>query len=176
MLALYLSMLGDDEEDRRAFADLYTQFYSKLAAVAARYFPNDPKMAEDAVHNAFLQVIRHFEKISEIPCNKLLLWLVCIVKNESITLLRKRQKTEPLEDWTAVERPSEDGVGYDGVVECIRRMPETYRSVLEMRFVEEMTGREIARALGMSEGAVNTRISRGRALLIEKLREEGITP
>ena len=54
-------------------------------------------------------------------------------------------------------------------------MPETYRAVLEMRLVEERTTREIAAALGLSEGAVNTRISRGRALLAEKLRKEGYT-
>ena len=61
------------------------------------------------------------------------------------------------------------------IIDTIRSMPETYRAVLEMRLVEERTTREIAAALGLSEGAVNTRISRGRALLAEKLRKEGYT-
>ena len=56
----------------------------------------------------------------------------------------------------------------------ICRMPETYRAVLEMRFVEERSTREIAQKLNIPEATVNTRIFRGRSLLIERLREEGL--
>ena len=52
-------------------------------------------------------------------------------------------------------------------------MPETYREVLTLRFVLEWSSKEIARTLGLSVGAVNTRISRGRAMLIQRLKEEG---
>ena len=55
----------------------------------------------------------------------------------------------------------------------IRSMPETYRQVLEMKFVLEMKDKEIGKALGLSADAVSQRVRRGRKLLIEKLREEG---
>ena len=58
----------------------------------------------------------------------------------------------------------------------IRAMPETYRAALEMRFVLEMTHKEISKALGISETAAANRVSRGRKLLIEKLKEEGYEP
>ena len=63
----------------------------------------------------------------------------------------------------------------DYFFEMIRAMPETYRAALEMRFVEEMSTREIAAALHISEDAANARISRGRRLLTEKLRREVYT-
>lgn len=52
-------------------------------------------------------------------------------------------------------------------------MPDIYRTVLEMRFVEERSTKEIAKALSLKETTVDVRIHRGRALLIRKLREEG---
>ena len=81
----------------------------------------------------------------------------------------------PLEDWEAFAAQAESGEAED-IVAVIRAMPETYRAALEMKFLQERTDREIARALHLSEGAVRVRISRGRALLQKKLREEGYAP
>ena len=68
--------------------------------------------------------------------------------------------------------PAEDG-GFRALVEVIRRMPETYRRVMELRFLTEWSHAEIARELHITEGAVKTRVSRGRQLLIEAMRKEG---
>lgn len=168
MLVFYLAAL-ENEGERRQFSELYTRYYSQMAAVAARYFPGDPASAEDAVHNAFLQVIRHFSKISEISRDEIPFWLVSIVKNESITLRRKHQRLVPLMDWAGPAAPG--GEDYLLTVELIRQMPETYRSALEMRFVEERSYQEIAQALGLSETAVKSRVSRGRTLLLRQLEE-----
>lgn len=172
MLAMLLSVLSD-EEDRKALYDLYTQYQDAMLRVARRYFPTDQTSAEDAVQNAWLRVIDNFSKIFDIPCKKRGAYLVIIVKNEALTLLRKYEKELPL-DESLIGTGPEDGDGAS-IVDVIRSMPETYRAVLEMRLVEERTTREIAAALGISERAVDTRISRGRALLVEKLRKEGYT-
>ena len=59
------------------------------------------------------------------------------------------------------------------ILDIIHKMPELYRAVLEMRFVEECSTREIATRLHLTESTVNTRIHRGRILLMKKLEEEG---
>lgn len=66
--------------------------------------------------------------------------------------------------------------GVEDVAAIIRSMPEQYREILDLKFLEEKTDQEIADLLGLSKGAVSTRISRGRKLLQEKLREEGYRP
>ncbi|MGL5259319.1 MAG: RNA polymerase sigma factor [Lachnospiraceae bacterium] len=45
--------------------------------------------AEDAVHNAFLRVINHLEKINENDCHKTRAFLVVILKNIAIDIYRK---------------------------------------------------------------------------------------
>ena len=52
--------------------------------------PTHQSVAEDAVQNAFMQVIRHFERIYQIPCEDLRSWLISIVKSEAYMILRKR--------------------------------------------------------------------------------------
>lgn len=172
-MLIFLSMLESDRE-RRVFSELYNQYGNAMLRVAQRYFPEDPQDAEDAVQNAWLKVVKNILKIQEIPCKKRGAYLVIIVRNEAIAILRKRRRELPFEDALAGEAA---GLGDDSrkpVIELIRAMPDTYRAVLEMRFVEERSTKEIAAALHLTESAVNTRIHRGRAILIEKLREEGI--
>ena len=171
MLTMLLSMLSD-EEDRKALYELYTQYQDAMLRVARRYFPTDPASADDAVQNAWLRAIDNFSKIFEIPCKKRGAYLVIIVKNEALTLLRKYGRELPLGELLTEIGTEDDSAS---IVDVIRSMSETYRAVLEMRLVEERTTREIAKALGLSERAVDTRISRGRALLAEKLRKEGYT-
>ena len=118
----------------------------------------DPHDAEDAVQNAFLQVIHHFDEISEIPCKKLGFWIISIVKNEALMILRRKQKELPQEDWDTFSADVSDPTSYNE---------------LEMRLINGYSGKEIAQHLGISESAVNTRISRGRALLREIAVKEG---
>ena len=55
-----------------------------------------------------------------------------------------------------------------------RQLPETYRAVLEMKLLIGYTDREIAQKLGLSETAVSSRASRGRALLRKLVEKEGL--
>ena len=125
------------------------------------------------MQNTFVQIIRHFEKVYEIPCDELLFWCISIVKNEAYAILRKKQKTVLMEDWDAAAADTEMISSYDEIVKLFGRLPETYRGALEMKLLLDYSGKEIAQHLGISETAVNTRISRGRALLREIMEREG---
>ena len=54
------------------------------------------------------------------------------------------------------------------------RLPEEYRQVLSMRLVEGLGNGETARRLGLSQSAASRRFEKGRQLLAQMLREEGI--
>lgn len=170
MLSLFLSVL-ETERDRQRFMSLYDQCHARIEQTAKRIL-NDQQDAEDAVQNTFVQIIRHFEKVYEIPCDELPFWCISIVKNEAYAILRKKQKTVLLEDWDA-KADTEMISSYDEIVKLFGRLPETYRGALEMKLLLDYSGKEIAQHLGISETAVNTRISRGRALLREIMEREG---
>jgi len=169
MLAFLLNALESPGE-RRQFAALYEQYHDRMERIALHMLGN-PHDAEDAVQNAFCQIIRHFDKLDEIPCEKRVFWIISIVQNEARMILRKRRRTVPLEDWDGPEEA--DVSNYQELVELFRHLPETYRAVMEMKFLLDCSDREIARRLGISETAVSTRVNRGRALLKKILEKEG---
>lgn len=172
-MLIYLSALETDDE-KREFMLLYNAYHEVMLRVAKKYFPSDQMALEDAVQTAWLKVIKSFQKILEIPCKKRGAYCVIIVKNECISLLRTRKGELSYDELepTISEEQHEDGAV--AIIDLICRMPETYRAVLEMRFVEERSTREIAQKLNIPEATVNTRIFRGRSLLIDRLREEGL--
>ena len=171
MLSYLLAAL-ESEEDKRRFTKLYEENHVRAEQTALRILKNQHD-AEDAVQNAFMQIIRHFEKIDEIPCEKLPFWIVCIVKNEAVTILRKNQRTVQFENWDSFAADAESVTDYLELVQLFSRLPETYRAALEMRLINGYSGKESAQHLGISESAVNTRISRGRTLLREIAVKEG---
>lgn len=174
-MLIYLQSLADDEGDRRAFTQLFHQYHARMEAVARRILPQQ-KDAEDAVQNAFLQVIKHFQKFYQIPCEELPFWLICITKNEALMIRRKDRHTLPLEDWDDAAVTVEPQLEHGGLLELFSRLPEPYRAVLEMKLLLGYTDREIARHLGLTETAVSTRANRGRAMLRELAEKEGLHP
>ena len=100
------------------------------------------------------------------------------MKNEALAILRKKKKTiliiEELEENPAAG--VEEAMSYKEVVRLFAQLPETYRSVLEMKMILGYSGKEIAKRMGLTENTVNVRITRGRAMLREIAGKEGIYP
>lgn len=172
-MLIYLAMLETDG-DRQEFLELYHLYSNSMLLVAKKILGQDHSSVEDAVQNAWMRVVENFSKIQAIPCKKRGAYLVIIVKNEAISILRKRQKELPLNEAMIREETAIDSSSQP-ILDIIHEMPQIYRAVLEMRFVEECSTREIASRLHLKESTVNTRIHRGRLLLIKKLKEAGYT-
>lgn len=172
MLAFFLAALESDE-DRELFVFIYEHYRARMEQTAIRILGLQSD-AEDALQNAFMQVIRHFEKVYLIPREELIFWLISIVKNESLMILRKRKKEIQFENWDSVTETAKDVTNYNELVDLFRNLPETYRSVLEMKILLGYTDREIAEHLNISETAVSTRASRGRELLRKIMEKEGV--
>lgn len=97
MLALFLAAL-ESNEDKQVFIKIYEQHLPLMERTATRIL-KEQSDSEDAVQNAFVQIIRHFDKIHKIPREELPFWIISIVKNEALSIIRKRQKTVSLENW-----------------------------------------------------------------------------
>lgn len=171
MLAVLLAALESDT-DRQKFIEIYEKYHVQMERTAMRILKEQSDV-EDAVQNAFMQMIRHFEKIFEIPCEELPFWIISIVKNEARAILRKNRRTVSLEDWDGFAEHIDDISGYTELVDLFTQLPETYRSVLELKMLHGYTDKEIAKRVGISETAVSSRATRGRTLLREIVEKEG---
>lgn len=78
MLQIYLSMI-DTEDEQIKFELLYKK-YRKLMHWIAKGILNDDSLAEDAVHEAFLRILKNFHKVGEISCPKTVIFTVIILR------------------------------------------------------------------------------------------------
>ena len=171
MLMIYLQML-DTPEEKAKFEEVYLAYRGMMFNIANGILQNE-KDAEDAVHNAFLWIIKNFSKFFEKPCENLAPLNAIIVRNESITIARKRSRLVLMDDWGDFEDTAAEASNYGELVEIFNQLPQTYRAVMEMKLVLGFTDGEIADRLGLTKTAVSTRANRGRQLLREIVTKEG---
>ena len=171
MLICYLQMLDTPEEKIR-FEQIYLKYRGLMYHVADGIL-HDRQDAEDAVHNAFLRIIKKFSKFQNTSAKDLAPQIVVIARNEAISLLRKKKDVVPLEDWEGFAETAEEVSDYHALVDTFTHLPQTYRAAMEMKLLLGYSDGEIAAKLGLSKTAVSVRISRGRQLLRDIVTQEG---
>lgn len=88
-MIIYLSMI-DNQVDRDKFEFIYDNYrYTML--YAARGELRDEYLAEDAVQEAFMAIVKNISCISIEDCNKLRRLVVIITKNKAVDIIRKRE-------------------------------------------------------------------------------------
>ena len=101
MLSFYLS-LADTPEDKDKIRGIYEKYHDLMMAVAVRFF-DDRHDAEDAVHQAFLTVIKNLEKISRVDCPETRRFCVIITRSRCLDMLRSRKRDFSVENTDSVE-------------------------------------------------------------------------
>lgn len=170
---IYLQMI-DSKEDRSKFEQLYHRYCGLMFHVANKILRSEQD-AEDAVHQAFLSILKNFEKISDVECPETRSLVVIIVERKSIDLLRQRSRrpeAELDEEICGWEVPLP---GDGGLADAMAKLPARYREVLMLRFDNGYTTKEIARLFDMKQESVQRLIGRAKERLREILEQEGIT-
>ena len=99
--------------------------------------------------------------------------MATVAKNAALDILRTERQTEPFpEDWDPPAQ-NEHQEEYAYLISLIRALPESYRRILELKCVQELSNREIARRLKLKESTVASRVMRGRTMLRKCLEKEG---
>jgi RNA polymerase sigma-70 factor (ECF subfamily) len=172
------SAAGKAELDR-AFEELYRNHLRDVYSYSY-YRVGNHHDAEDLTEQAFLQAYRHFERAQrESDGRPLRPWLIRIAHNLAANHHRDRSR-RPVANIEAVEPPSDPHdteqivAGREELREVMRRLDdlsEERRDALIMRFALDMSNREIARALGKSDGATKVLIHRAIKQLEELIAE-----
>ena len=175
MLLLLLSMI-DTPQDRAKFEQVYLK-YRKLMMKVAMDILHDSYQAEDAVSQAFLQLIPNLEKIGDVDCHQTKNYLIIMVRRVCYAAYNEGKKAvqvsyEELGD--NILPASEDDMLemlYPELLEKVGTLPEMYADALYLMYCEEYSIKEIAELTGGSVNAVKKRLERGRQQLRAMLRE-----
>src|SRR5215211_5958695 len=125
--------------------------------------------AEDLTEQTFLQAYRHFERAQrESGGRPLRPWLIRIAHNLAANYYRDRSRRPqtPIDDAGALSTPHtteslvESRQDLERIIGAVHELPDDRREALIMRFALGMDNREIARALGRSDGATKVLLHR----------------
>jgi RNA polymerase sigma-70 factor (ECF subfamily) len=168
----------------RAFEELYRAHLRDVYSYAY-YRVGNHHDAEDLTEQAFLQAYRHFERARrESNGRPLRPWLIRIAHNLASNYYRDRAR-RPVANIEAVEPPMHPHdtervvAGREELREVIEKLgdlPDDRREALIMRFALGMSNREIARALGRTDGATKVLIHRAIRQLEELMEEQSALP
>jgi RNA polymerase sigma-70 factor (ECF subfamily) len=165
------------EGDEAAFEQLVLRHQRYVFNLAYRVL-GDYAEAEDMTQEAFVRVWRGLSGFRGQA--QFTTWLYRIVHNLCLNRLpglrRELLQAKPLEEVVADPSPSPTDL-FDTRERLaflhaqLDRLPEKYRLVLTLRYLQHLSYAEVAAALDMPMGTVKTHIHRARRLLRERLRQ-----
>ncbi|MEA4964522.1 MAG: RNA polymerase sigma factor [Oscillospiraceae bacterium] len=124
--------------------------------------------AEDAVQDTFLKLLQKAPAFASAEHQKA--WLIKVATNRCRDVRRFRSR-RPQINLTDLQMLVSDPESC-GIIEALMALPERFRIVLTLYYVEEYSMEKIASVIGKTTSAVKMRLQKGRRLLEEEYRKE----
>lgn len=153
-------------DDAKTIVHIYGNMLFRLCLVM---LGNDTD-AEDAVQETILKYLQKAPSFENSEHEKA--WLITVAKNECRNILRFKQRHQQVSLECLEDIPFESSES--GILEALMSIPEKFRLVLMLYYVEEYRIEDIAHIIKRTSSAVKMRLKKGRKLLETKYRMEYI--
>jgi RNA polymerase sigma-70 factor (ECF subfamily) len=145
--------------DRRAFEELISCFQPRLLR-HARYLTGDDDAAGDVVQESWMAMVRGIARIDDPATFRA--WAYRIVTNKCADLLRSRGRERQALRDRPVSQPVDQNGDDPMIRQAMARLGPEQRAILSLRYLEDMSTREIAGVLQIPEGTVKSRLHAAR--------------
>ncbi|WP_353948716.1 RNA polymerase sigma factor SigW [Sporolactobacillus sp. Y61] len=171
--------------DHQAFAELVDRYKNSVFNICFRMVGNRQE-AEDLSQETFIRAYNHIDRFD--INRRFSTWIFRIATNLSIDSLRRKKASVSLD----AEVPGTDGLSLNTMLSDpdesshpdkhllrseteqwvqhgIAQLPEKYRSAVVLKYIEELSLKEISEVMDLPIGTVKTRVHRGREMLRKTL-------
>ncbi len=175
-MLLFLLSLVDSLEDKKKVEELYYKYRTLMKYISMKMLHNED-MAEDAVGDALVSLIENLNRIDEVESDDTKSFIYIVIRNASLNRYNKSTKhpAENIDDFIEYQIDDTDvfeEVYLNDYFQCFTKLPPIYRDVIELKTYYDMSTKDIASVLHISEDSVRKRIERARKILKE-LMESG---
>lgn len=180
-----LVLAARDKGDQRAYADLM-RFYKEPVYMMLLRMTHNPTDADDLTIETFGKAFCQLHTYT--PTNTFATWLFAIASNSGIDYIRRRRlemvslnamSVRGDDDAYEYPLPSEDANPEEALIatqrgellrEVVGQLKPRYRTIVRMRYFEELSYDEIAERLKLPLGTVKIQLRRARMLLAQILQ------
>ncbi len=154
---------------------MFELYGERLYRIAYRYL-NDQMAAEDATSEAFVRIFASLPKQQFAHRNLFEAWMRRIVINQALGRLRQKKRWQQERTLPMVqERDGEEDIltmlSLQEVLRLIKRLPEGYRTILQLYVFDGYTHADIAKALGITVGTSKSQLNKARTYLKRQLKK-----
>ncbi len=158
------------EGDTDSFTQLARHYYPAMVAIAHSIL-GDRDLAEDATQLAFA---RAAVKLPQLKDNrKFAGWLAVICRNAARDMARRQNGCKAPDRYPRADDKSERDDSKEAVKEALKKLSDSAREVIYLRYYDGLSYEQISSVLGISEQAINGRLRRAKKKMAEYFRREG---
>lgn len=176
------------KKDSMLIERLYVDYNAIMYEEAIKIL-KEQQLAEDAMQQAFIKIIDNLHKIDEENKIRTKNFLTIICRNVAIDIYNKRNKITPMSDYidkiesNDVEEKECDDEPVNivisketenDIINAIGKLPEIYKDVIILESYYDYPKKKIAELMNLNYDTVKKRIERGRNMLAEVLKKEGL--
>lgn len=161
------------QEDKAAIKFIekcYKLYEQKLYQIAYKILHDEGK-AEDAVQEAFMKLMKrniYFEDVESDECKR---YIITVIKNAAINIYNKSKREQEIiyfsdySDFDKIEDKKELDDCSEEVRALINKLPKKYYDIVDCMVIKEMSVKETAIFLDISETNVRKRFERVKRML-----------
>ncbi len=173
-MLFYLSIVST-ELDKKKMQNIYEKYYGLMIYIASQFFPHRSD-AEDIVHDSIVKIIKHLKCVDTEDVVRTKAFCSAIVKHTALDRLKSKEHAVVFLDDFNSELPDQrdftlSSDTYNDLLSAIRNLDQSNRIVLSLKYVNDLTDKEIAAILDTTEKAVSARLTRCRRKLRKALEE-----
>ena len=176
MLGFYLSLI-DEPDDKEKFAEIFRSYGNMMLSKAMSVLHNTA-LAEEAVQESFLKIAKNISKISDPNCSKTAAFIVIIVRNTALDMLKNEHINDTAELDGDIPDISSDVLshiissdGYSALLNAVGELDSIYSDILMLKLVYGYDTLSISKLMKIPVKTADSRIYRGKKLLMTKLEE-----
>lgn len=181
MLSFYLSMV-DMPEDKYKVEQLYNK-YKKSMYYTAKKILRDDYLAEDAIHQTFVNIIKNLDAIGDISSPQTSSYCVISCRRVAIDIMRKEHKDkfidtddllDQIPDGTNIEEEIILKMDLELIIDKVSILPDIYRDIFYLYYSNGCSLKQITKVLNISNEAAKKRLQRARQQLLSMFQLERI--
>lgn len=159
----------------KAYKELFARYYRLLLGIAMRYIP-DRDEAKDVVQDSLIKIFKNIHTYSE--QNSFEGWMKRIVQNTAINQYRRNLRFDPDGDTHLEKEPDNEfetmvsALNAKSILLLLHKLPEGYRTIINLHLIDGYSHPEIASMLGISPGTSKSQLFKARKYLRELLASD----
>ncbi len=170
-----------DNLDTGLLNELFDTYRGMMFKIAYGILRNRPD-AEDAIQNVFLKAMNNLATISQIPLKERVFYFSTATENASINILKKKNRhpSENIDEYYeftssySVEKKADEKLMLDEIKSVLTALSDRDYGIIYMFYFRQMSPKEIAEALDISEKNIHKYIERAKKRFRKILKERGI--